>query len=133
MHRWLLSGWEWRLAGKAPGCENLVDGWPHPVAGSVAGQAGYEQCVVTGVLVAYRCGHGSCDGGFIQDTACCGPAYPAAAPQAGVPGDDCGTLGRASREQAGDLVRQAGLEILVRAGAPYPVACAAPRPGVLDG
>src|SRR5690349_17295382 len=62
-----------------------------------------------------------------------GPADPAAAAEAGVRGDGRGTRGRASWEEPRDLGRQPGLEILVGAGALYPVAFAAPRPGVLVG
>src|SRR5215470_2306678 len=85
-------------AGFVPGCENLVDGGPHLVAGLVARYAGHEQCVVTGVLMAYRGGNGPGDSGYVQSAACCGPAHPAAAPAAGVLGDRGGTRGRASRE-----------------------------------
>ena len=129
----LPTCWLGAAAGLAPGRENPVDIGLHPVAGGVAGQTGHEQCVVTGVLVAYRGGHGQSDGVFVEGAACCGPAYPAAASEAGVPGYGCGTRAWASREEPGDLGRQPGLEVLVCAGAPYPVAFATPGTGVLVG
>ena len=61
----LPACWLGAAAGLAPGRENPVDSGPHLVAGGVTGHTGHEQCVVTGVLVADRGGHGQGDGVFV--------------------------------------------------------------------
>src|SRR5258706_9257489 len=107
----------------------MVDVGPDLSAGLGAGNAGHEQRVVAGVVVAYRGDDGVGDRVGVEGAGGGGAPDPAAAAGGGVAGDRGGAGGRAAREQPGDLRRQLGLELHVGVGAALAVTLAAPGAG----
>ena len=113
--------------------KDAVDVGADAVAGDVARDAGHQQGVVVGVLVADRGHHGQGDRLFIKSAASRRTADPAAAPQSGMAGDRLGTFGRAAGKQPRDFGRHAGLELHVLVSAALTVSFTAAAPRVLVG
>jgi hypothetical protein len=83
--------------------------------------------------MAHGCHDGQHDRLLIQRPARRRTAHPAAAAQAGVPGDRLGPRWRAAGKQPQDLLRHAGGELDVLGGPALPVPFPAADPGILVG